>query len=69
MPKIVRTEWYACSKCNVVDEVHIYADGGTDMPRGEFLSHGLRLDAMATGFKSEEDARRWLDSQATSEPR
>lgn len=60
MPKIVRTEWYACSKCDLVDAVHIYEDGTTDMPRGEFLTHGLREDVLTTGFASEEAARAWL---------
>ncbi len=57
MPRIVRTEWYCCTKCETVDEVHIYEGGTTDMPRGEFLAHGVYQDAIWTGFKSEEDAR------------
>src|SRR5437773_5313566 len=56
--------WWCCTKC---DDVHDYIISGSvsSFPRGEFLAHN---DYITTGFKSEQEARAYLDKEQGRPP-
>src|SRR5258708_23022405 len=56
--------WWCCTKC---DDVHPYQiiDDWNDFPRGEFMVH---QEFITTGFKSEQDARAYLDEKKGRPP-